>query len=317
MLTGTAGAGACKAAPSFSTAAALYAGAKMAVAHRHLERLVAEELLDGPEVHARHDEVARERVAEIVPAEVADLRRRARALEGGVERRVAHGIAPGPGEDGHAVAREPGEGGARGGVQRDVLRRVVLRLRDRRELERGVDILPPQAQELALAKPRVCSEEYCRHEPRRDVALGSRDETRELRAGEVAQTLVVDGEGLHVGGRVHVKQFPDNRFLEHRLEERELAIHGRRCDGILPARFPLLDAEARERGEWGAPELALELPECVTRSRVVAVVRFRDLTVLADERAERDRLPRFGEPELAARNVAEGGPSAPPSPSSP
>ena len=52
-----------------------------------------------------------------------------------------------------------------------VLLRVVLRLRDRGELEPAVDVVPPEAQQLALAEARVDREEDRGAEPLRDVAL--------------------------------------------------------------------------------------------------------------------------------------------------
>jgi hypothetical protein len=55
---------------------------EMGIASGHGLRLVAHEFLHGREVDAAHDETARERVAEIVPMEVADLR--------GFERRREH-----------------------------------------------------------------------------------------------------------------------------------------------------------------------------------------------------------------------------------
>ena len=78
---------------------------QVAVAHRHRERLVPEEVLYRPEVHALHDEVARERVAEGVPRAVRDAGDGADAAKGAVKRRIADGISPWPREHSRTLPR--------------------------------------------------------------------------------------------------------------------------------------------------------------------------------------------------------------------
>src|SRR5262249_61141423 len=73
----------------------LVRGSEVAVAQRHLERLVTEQVLHRPQIDPGHHQMTREGVAQVVPVEVGDAGGTAGPAEGGVERRVAPRAPPG------------------------------------------------------------------------------------------------------------------------------------------------------------------------------------------------------------------------------
>ncbi len=144
-----------------------------------------------------------------------------------------------------------------------------------------------------------------RCEPRGDVGARSRDEGGKLGTREVAHSLAIHGERPHVGRRILVQQLPDDGLLEHRLQEGQLPVDRRGSDSFLPCCFPLLYAERRDCRKGSAAEFPLELPDRVPRAPVPSLVRLSYFSIASDQRPEWHRLPRLGESEPSASNVAE------------
>jgi len=221
------------------------------VAHRHLQRLVAEQLGNGTQLGAAHHQPGREGVPQIVKAEVFEegvLDRRVKAPLQVLERRGRLLALPVDENIDLVLLRvpEPLERGAGGRAERDRVRPAVLGPRYAGDPVVPVD--PARLQAKEVATPEACVDrefDGVAKERRASDSRGLGVEELVLVLGQLPQSLDVRPEELHalhrvVGGQAlldrpveqatqHLQASIDARFL-HLLGTLQLhrVDHGRR-----------------------------------------------------------------------------------------
>ena len=287
----------------------------MSVTQRHLHGLMAEEFADRSKRRATHHQPRRKRVAQVVPPEVFEARRRQGGVEALLEiprRRAQAGaglVGEHEGRAGvgspqalqHAVGRR---------VERHRMRSPALGVGHADDVIEPVDPTPFEAEEIAAAQARVDGEFDGLAKMRGPLySVGCIQQAPILRFREVAQSLGVGPKELHAPHGVvdrealldcPIKETPQH--LQVAIDAALLHLLGAcQLDGLDHCRRDA--SKERLAGNAGRPHLQ--------RGHDVGLVarhlRFRVCAVQGDRRSERDDarralVPRtFVEPSLCCR----------------